>query len=268
MVAFTFTADSTTDQLAITGHGLQTGNGAAQVSNSGGGLPGGLAAATDYFAIRVDADHIKLATSATNALAGIAINITSNGTGTQTLTIGLPNARNTTYVSGSLVKSADLDAMQDDIVGARRRTWSRTFSPVALLATNFAFGANPVDVTFPPCWASNAGSASFIFGIPFDDGDRLVGFKYNAAGNGTVDVFGGIIRYAASMGVVATTLALWDDQNRAATWALVDVTAISTGPTFTSQVLAAGGILWVAIPANATGYAIGTCVAIFDRLTT
>jgi hypothetical protein len=82
---FVYTADSTTDQLAKTAHGLETGDGPIRTSNSGGGLPTGLVAVTDYYAIKVDADHIKAATSRANAIAGTFIDITSNGTGTQTL---------------------------------------------------------------------------------------------------------------------------------------------------------------------------------------
>ncbi len=86
--AFTFTADSSTDKLTKSDHGLETGDGAVTASNSGGGLPGGLAAATDYWIIRINANEFKLATSLANAYLGTAIDITSNGTGTQTLTAG------------------------------------------------------------------------------------------------------------------------------------------------------------------------------------
>lgn len=48
-------------------------------------VPAGLTANTTYFVIRVSATTIKLATSAANALAGTAINITSQGTGTHSL---------------------------------------------------------------------------------------------------------------------------------------------------------------------------------------
>lgn len=82
---FTFTADSTTDAAAATAHGLNTGDGPVRVSNSGGALPAGLAAATDYWIVKVDADHFKFATSFANALAGTVIDLTTNGTGTQTL---------------------------------------------------------------------------------------------------------------------------------------------------------------------------------------
>lgn len=83
--SFTFTADSTTDQLTALFHPLQTGDGPVQVSNSGGGLPGGLASATNYWVIRVTGNALQLATSLVNALSGVVIDITSNGTGTQTL---------------------------------------------------------------------------------------------------------------------------------------------------------------------------------------
>lgn len=54
-----------------------------------GTLPTGLALATDYFVIRASSTTIKLATNLTNAHAGIAIDITGQGTGTHTLTYSL-----------------------------------------------------------------------------------------------------------------------------------------------------------------------------------
>ena len=82
--SFTFTADSTTDKLNKVAHGLETGDGPIGVSNAGGGLPAPLAAATDYWVIKVDADNFYVATSLANAYAGTRIDITTNGTGTQT----------------------------------------------------------------------------------------------------------------------------------------------------------------------------------------
>lgn len=81
----TFTADSTNDVLTITNHGLNTGDGPLQVSNSGGGLPGGLSPGVNYWVIRSDASNIRLATSLANALANTFIDLTTNGTGTNTL---------------------------------------------------------------------------------------------------------------------------------------------------------------------------------------
>lgn len=80
-----FTAEADDDLLTIVGHGMLTGDGPVRVANAGGGLPTGLAAATDYWVIREGDDNLKLATSLSNALNGTAINITTDGTGTQTL---------------------------------------------------------------------------------------------------------------------------------------------------------------------------------------
>ena len=81
----TFTADAATDRLTIAQvKGLRTGNG-VQVSTSGT-LPAGLAAVTTYYWIRVSDTTGKLATTYANALAGTAIDLTSAGSGTHTLT--------------------------------------------------------------------------------------------------------------------------------------------------------------------------------------
>lgn len=57
-------------------------------------LPAGLAAATDYYVIKLTDTTIKLATSYANAVAGTAIDITSTGTGTHTLNTLLPRYTN------------------------------------------------------------------------------------------------------------------------------------------------------------------------------
>lgn len=84
--AATFTALASTDVITTaSAHGFLTGM-LAQVSNSGGALPTGLSAATNYYVIYVSDTTFKLATSQANALAGTAIDLTTNGTGTQTIT--------------------------------------------------------------------------------------------------------------------------------------------------------------------------------------
>lgn len=84
----TFTA-ATTDLCTATGHGLKTGD-KVRVSNSGGGLPTGLSAATTYYVIYVDADTFKLATTDALAVAGTPIDITGAGTGTHSI-VGFDN---------------------------------------------------------------------------------------------------------------------------------------------------------------------------------
>lgn len=73
-----------TDSLTLTGHAMQTGDGPVRVTTTGT-LPGGLAAGVDYWAIRVDANTVKLASSHKRALDGVAVDLTSAGTGTHTI---------------------------------------------------------------------------------------------------------------------------------------------------------------------------------------
>jgi hypothetical protein len=72
----------TTETINLTSHGL--GNGKAVVYNRNGGTTiGNLTSGVTYYAIKVDSNNIKLATTYTNAIAGSAINLSTVGTGTQ-----------------------------------------------------------------------------------------------------------------------------------------------------------------------------------------
>jgi hypothetical protein len=83
-VAKSFIVDSTgtSHQLHTTAHGMYTGE-TIQATNSGGALPAGISAATDYYIYKIDADHFRLCSSMTNCWAGTGINVTGSGTGTQ-----------------------------------------------------------------------------------------------------------------------------------------------------------------------------------------
>jgi hypothetical protein len=84
-----FTADAGLDRLTIDSNSSLYTGAKFRVSNSGGALPGGLAPATDYYAIRVSATAVQVASSLANAHAGVVINILDAGTGTHTLTMSL-----------------------------------------------------------------------------------------------------------------------------------------------------------------------------------
>ncbi len=60
-----------------------------RVSNSGGALPTGLSAGTDYWVIKISSSTFYLATSAANANAGTNLTISNDGTGTHTLTTNI-----------------------------------------------------------------------------------------------------------------------------------------------------------------------------------
>ena len=85
----TVTATVATDILTpSTAHTFATGDGPFQISNSGGALPTGLSASTDYYVI-YEADKgstsFQVATSMSNAIASTEITLTGTGCGTQTL---------------------------------------------------------------------------------------------------------------------------------------------------------------------------------------
>lgn len=76
--------DTGTEEVTIADHTFTTGD--AITLTTTGVLPGGLATATTYYIIRNDANTIRFATSAANAEAGTAIDITSAaGGGTHTV---------------------------------------------------------------------------------------------------------------------------------------------------------------------------------------
>jgi len=93
----TFTADDTTDICTYTStvnlpSNILTGTRVRLTTTTT--LPAGLATATDYYVIRLSNTTFKLATSYANAIAATAINITSTGTGTHTITWLLPRYTN------------------------------------------------------------------------------------------------------------------------------------------------------------------------------
>ena len=87
-LAFTTTFDGSNaavvnhsaDTITINNHRFLTGS-RVTYSNGGGGNITGLTNGTVYFTIKVDHNTIKLATNASNANSGTAINITGTGTG-------------------------------------------------------------------------------------------------------------------------------------------------------------------------------------------
>lgn len=83
---YTVTADSTAGNnwlVLSTTVNYQTGT-PFQISSTGA-YPNPLVASTTYYAINVDATHIRAATTAQNAANGVAIVLTSDGTGTITI---------------------------------------------------------------------------------------------------------------------------------------------------------------------------------------
>jgi hypothetical protein len=177
--------------------------------------------------------------------------------------MGLPTSREYTAGPGSPIQSNAFNILQDCVIGHKRPTFTRTFYPKFMLAGGFVLGNNPVNASFQQSYNSAGAVNPAYFDIPFEDGDVLVDVKYSAAGNGVTDMTNGVVIHAPSSGVVTTALASWADNNRAAAWGVVDVSALVT---FTPQLLVAGASLYVQLVTNAAGYSIGVCQAVFTRL--
>lgn len=93
----TFSADTGTDIMTYTStanipSNILTGTRVRLTTTTT--LPAPLATDTDYYVIRVSDTTFKLATSYANAIAGTAIDITTTGTGTHTITWLLPRYTN------------------------------------------------------------------------------------------------------------------------------------------------------------------------------
>lgn len=80
----TFTAN-TNDTLTSNGHGFVTGKGPVVLTTSGT-LPAGLALATPYWPIRIDANTFYLARTREQAADSVRIDVTDTGSGTHTAT--------------------------------------------------------------------------------------------------------------------------------------------------------------------------------------
>lgn len=146
MPAITVSAvDTVNDKLTGVAHGLTTGD-RLRVRNVGGALPTGLAGVTDYFAIRVDVDNIKVATSSANALAGTpVVDLTGAGSGTTTIEYGLPYCIPTAAAAvGTQIKSANdngtwaaLVALYDLLTGQAQSIFT-----AVLIAVDLTLSAN------------------------------------------------------------------------------------------------------------------------------
>ena len=142
-----FTATAATDQLAATAHGFGTGSGPLIVTNSGGALPAGLSATTRYWAILVDANTIKLATSRPNAMAGIAVDITGAGTGTHSI------ARASDMLFASPPKAFSLSPMNANaaaILAEAAQEWRREDGAAATGSSAFHYENTVTGNTIAP----------------------------------------------------------------------------------------------------------------------
>ncbi len=184
--AKTFTADSTTDILTSTSHGFAYGL-LVRVTNSGGALPGGLSASVDYYVNPTSANTFQLATSIANLVAGVYVDMSSNGTGTQTAT---PTPSGSAAIANAKVlaqKWIDLGASRvyylnmlprTDLGGgnAAFETQRQTFN--SGLAAGLPSGVQVIPVTDIPQLADSTNTTYYIDGVHLSElGYALVAEK-------------------------------------------------------------------------------------------
>lgn len=175
-----------TDNINITSHGyvdLQK----VQVSNSGGALPTGLSASTDYWIIYVDADNFKLASSYANSVADSAVDITAAaGGGTHTIepqhtVVTLSGPSNTMYTAGEVWKyiadgtswiAIDHRTKTDWSSGGAPRISATTTDPASGTVTHsqatwMRDGANMIVILdYRQSSAGTAGSGKYLYEVP------------------------------------------------------------------------------------------------------
>ena len=110
----TFTA-ADTDIITVVAHGLATGDGPFKVSNSGGALPAGLAAATNYWIVDLAGDDtFSLAASYADAIATVPVVVDITDAGTGTHTIHVPTRFKLAPPSGVIMDVARLNISIED----------------------------------------------------------------------------------------------------------------------------------------------------------
>jgi hypothetical protein len=131
-------------------------------------LPGGLALATNYYFIKLTDNTFKLATSYANAIAGTAINITTTGTGTHTLSRLLPR-----YTNGAGVQAIIFNP-NSVALGAATPNMSLGYTNSSQVASRATPGVLPVGKTA----ASNnliiytgTGAGKYNYQVPLASGD-------------------------------------------------------------------------------------------------
>jgi hypothetical protein len=102
--------DVTDNEIVIANHKLTTGFGPVTLSNPGT-LPSPITANERLWIIRVDDDTIKLATSRANAIAGTAIDIATQGAGTNTMALSIQ-----VYLNGTPVAPADYTVTVNQLI--------------------------------------------------------------------------------------------------------------------------------------------------------
>lgn len=168
----TFTADTGTEVLTFTStasipSNLLTGT-RVRVSTTTT-LPSPLVAATDYYVIKTSDTGVQLATSYANAIAGTAIDITTTGSGTHTMTWLLPR-----YTNGAGVQSIFFNSNATPL-GAATPNLSLGYTNSAQTGSRATPTTLPVGKTAAAnsliLYTGATGSGKYNYTVPLQSGD-------------------------------------------------------------------------------------------------
>lgn len=178
--------------------------------------------------------------------------------------MALPTSRDVTLTPADPVPSALLNKLQDQVVGAKRPSFTRTFWPHLLSCSNgfeeVLYGTRPDILTraegVEPLTVA-------YFTIPFESGDRITGFAIETLAEGGTPSSVLNIEHASSMAGshTPTLIGTWT-VNHAEAWTLYQVS------NFTPTLLGAGDMLLVTWGPSLgqTNLYFGPVRATFDRL--
>jgi hypothetical protein len=172
-----------TDIIDITSHGFNAG---ARVRLTGSGVPSGLAADTTYYVIATNANSLQLAASLADAINNIAVNLTSTGSGTNTLTpVMVTKFSNNTYRGNKAPDGTTLEPTGSSVVYGDYERWVRdSIAPAQITASQNNY--NPGRSAYRLDLSTNASRnvTGLVFTTPQIDGEKHV--VYNAGSNDIV----------------------------------------------------------------------------------
>ena len=174
----TFTA-ATTDICTAAAHGFATGD-RVRVSSTTT-LPAGLAAATTYYVIKIDANTFKLASSDANATAGTAVDVTDTGTGTHSI-VGYENVTGIFMDSNAIALRAGIPSQSGELATAMGIPQTMRMDSLADPISGFSLayirwmqpGTMDLYATMTSIWGSAVGRQAGAAGAITDKGAVLL----------------------------------------------------------------------------------------------
>ena len=186
-----------TDIINEVAHGFFTGD-VIQLTSTGT-LPAGLALATDYYVIRIDADNFKLAASAIDAEQGNAVDITAAaGGGVHTVTKQESERK---ALDVYMINEIDINLTQSDEVTVFQGTSPWVVSATQLDIDDLTFADDKVDVSGSEV-SLDAATLAALETVTVEQGTSpwVIG-----DGGGSITVDGEVALDAATLAALETT---------------------------------------------------------------